>query len=109
MRLDMKTATHFFGLLLLLLAGQTARSAAITITVGDNFYSPQTVTIHAGDVVTWQYQGGTSSHPTASDNGVWATFTINAANPSRSIPFPTVGVFPYHCTSTGRLGAGCSG
>lgn len=105
----MKTATLFFGLLLLLVAGQTAQAAAITIAVGDNFYSPQTVTIHAGDVVTWQYGGGTHSHPTASDNGAWATFTINTANPSQSMPFPTVGTFAYHCSNHGAPGSGMFG
>jgi len=95
--------------LLALLLGFSASAANITIMVGDNYYSPQTVTIRAGDVVTWQYQSGSSTHPTASDNGAWAMFTINGANPSKSITFSTVGAYPYHCTAHGAAGSGMYG
>jgi hypothetical protein len=78
--------------------------------VGDNFYSPRTVTIQAGDVVTWQYQSGSSNtHPTASDNGAWTTFTINSANLTKTMTFSTVGSFPYHCTFHGAAGSGMYG
>ncbi len=96
--------------LLALLLGFSASAANITIMVGDNYYSPQTVTIRSGDVVTWQYQSGSSStHPTASDNGAWALFTINGANPTKSITFTTVGTYPYHCTFHGAAGVGMYG
>ncbi|MCC2546846.1 T9SS type A sorting domain-containing protein [Hymenobacter sp. BT175] len=101
----MKTSTRLFILIGLLLGQLSALAATITIQVGDNFYSPQAVTIRPGDVVTWQYVGF-SSHPTASDNGAWATFQMNSANPTRSITFNTVGAFPYHCTAHGGPGFG---
>ena len=105
----MKPTVRLLALLTLLLLGYSATAANITITVGDNFYSPQTVTIRPGDVVTWQYQGGTNSHPTASDNGAWTTFTINSANLTKTMTFSTVGAFPYHCTFHGAAGVGMYG
>ena len=91
-----------------------AFAANITILVGDNYYrGPGTTTgnsdirtITAGDVVTFSYVGQ-SSHPTASDNGAWATFPMNAANRTFTLPaFNTVGPFPYHCTAHGAPGVG---
>jgi plastocyanin len=82
-------------------------AANITITVGDNYYrgpgntgDADIRTINVGDVVTWNFVGQ-SQHPTASDNGAWATFTTN-----RTITFNTVGTFPYHCEAHGAPGAG---
>jgi plastocyanin len=107
---DMKTPVRLLVLLSLLLLGYSATAANITITVGDNFYSPQTVTIRPGDVVTWQYQSGsTNTHPTASDNGAWTTFTINSANLTKTMTFSTVGAFPYHCTFHGAASVGMYG
>lgn len=105
----MKPTLRLFALLGLLLLGYSATAANITITVGDNFYSPQTVTIRPGDVVTWQYQSGTNSHPTASDNAAWTTFTINSANLTKTMTFATIGAFPYHCTFHGAAGVGMYG
>lgn len=97
----------FFAFVLL---GTVARATTITITVGDNFYSPQTVSISPGDVVTWQYQAGSvNSHPTASDNAAWATFTINSANVSKSLTFASPGSFPYHCEFHGGPNVGMYG
>jgi plastocyanin len=106
----MKLPVRLFALLSLLLLGYSATAANITILVGDNFYSPQTVTIRPGDVVTWQYQSGSNNtHPTASDNGAWTTFTINSANLTKTMTFSTVGAFPYHCTFHGAAGVGMYG
>lgn len=90
-------------------------AANITILVGDNYYrGPGTTTgnsdirtITAGDVVTFSYPTGQSSHPTASDNGAWATFPMNASSRTFTLPaFNTTGSFPYHCTAHGAAGVG---
>lgn len=95
--------------LLALLLGFSASAANITIMVGDNYYSPQTVTIRPGDVVTWQYQSGSSTHPTASDNGAWSLFVISPSSTSKSLTFSTTGTYPYHCTAHGAAGVGMYG
>jgi plastocyanin len=105
----MKTYRHSLAVLTLFLVSFTTQAANVIIKVGDNFYDPIQVTIKAGDVVTWQYQGGSATHPTASDNTAWSTFLINTANPTQSITFSTPGNFPYHCTFHGGPGTGMFG
>lgn len=95
-------------------AAPPARAAQITITVGDNYYAYNgiqngDVAIKVGDVVTWSYPTGTSSHPTMSDSPspAWALFQMNASSrTSPAIPFNTPGVYPYHCTSHGAFSNG---
>lgn len=109
----MKLFTRFF--LVLALVGATLApsiAADIVILVGNNFYrGPNNTTndfdiqtITAGDKVTWNWVGG--SHPTASDNGLFQLFQMNASNPTNSITFNTPGVYPYHCTSHGAPNIG---
>lgn len=88
----------------------TAFAATVTVEVGDNFYRTRgttntVVTISVGDVITWT-NVGFGSHPTASDNGAWATFPMRPGTPDRSITFNTAGTFPYHCTAHGSPGSG---
>lgn len=107
----MKISTRFLLVWALVLIQFSALAATVTISVGDNFYSPQFVTIRPGDVVTWQYVGQLS-HPTASDNTAnpaWATFPMNSANTTKSLTFNTAGSFPYHCTAHGAAGVGMYG
>ncbi|MFD2785392.1 T9SS type A sorting domain-containing protein [Hymenobacter rubripertinctus] len=101
MKLTLRSLSLFF----LLLWQFPLLAATFTIEVGDNFYRPAALTIQPGDVVTWKYVGQ-SSHPTASDNGAWATFPMNAANVAKSITFAAAGNFPYHCTAHGAPGLG---
>jgi len=107
----MKISTRFLLVWALVLIQFSALAATVTISVGDNFYSPQFVTIRPGDVVTWQYVGQLS-HPTASDNTAspaWVTFPMNSASTTKSLTFNTAGSFPYHCTAHGAAGVGMYG
>lgn len=103
------------ALALLVLSLAPVFAANITILVGDNYYRGPGVTtgqsdvrnITVGDVVTFSYPTGQSSHPTASTNGAWATFPMNASNRTFTLPaFNTVGSFPYYCTAHGAPGVG---
>ncbi|MBD2714608.1 T9SS type A sorting domain-containing protein [Microvirga sp. STR05] len=94
----MKISTRLFGVLALLLAQLSALAATITVEVGDNFYRPAAVTIRPGDEIRW-VNVGFGTHPTASDNASWATFTISPTSTTNSIVFNTAGTFNYHCTA----------
>jgi plastocyanin len=98
------------ALALLVLSLAPTLAANITILVGDNFYhGPGNTTldydvrdIKVGDVVTFSYPTGVSSHPTMSDNGAWATFQMNASSRTVTLPaFTTAGSYAYHCTAHG--------
>lgn len=86
----------------MLLAHLSALAATVTVEVGDNFYRPAAVTIRPGDEVRW-VNVGFSTHPTASDNGAWATFTISPTATTTTIPFNTAGTFSYHCSAHSSL------
>ncbi len=101
------------ALALLVLSLAPTLAANLTILVGDNYYRGPGVTtglsdirtINVGDVVTFNYVGQ-SSHPTASDNGAFTTFQMNAANTTYTLPALPVGVYPYHCLAHGGPGSG---
>jgi plastocyanin len=100
------------ALAMLILSLAPTLAANITILVGDNFYHGPGNTdpnkqndirnITVGDVVTFSYPTGNSSHPTMSDNGAFATFQMNASSRSVTLPaFNVVGSYPYHCVAHG--------
>ena len=116
----MKSFTPFLAALALMALSLTPTFAAnITISVGDNYYrGPGNTTLDrdirnvmVGDIVTFSYVGR-SSHPTMSDSSpaAWATFPMNSANTTFTLPastFTVVGAtFPYHCTAHGAPGVG---
>ncbi len=71
-------------------------AATHSVSIGDNFFNPASLTVNAGDTVTWVNQGF-AIHNTRSTSGVW-----NSANLSRgqffSFTFNNQGSFPYTCT-----------
>ena len=99
------------ALALLVLSLAPTLAANITILVGDNFYhgpgnttlDQDIRTITIGDVVTW-HNVGQSSHPTMSDNGAWATFSMFPGSADFTRTFSTAGSFPYHCMAHGAPG-----
>ena len=98
------------ALAILIMSLAPTLAANITILVGDNFYrGPGNINqqndirdINVGDVVTFTYPTGSSSHPTMSDIGAWPTFQMNASSRSFTLPaFNVTGPYPYHCTAHG--------
>src|ERR1043165_45112 len=70
---------------------------AITNTDISNFAFTPTITINAGDTVTWTNKDG-APHTATSDAtpAVFDSGTLNL-NDSYSFTFLTAGSFPYHC------------
>jgi plastocyanin len=67
----------------------SARAATHTVNTFGTSFDPRELTIQAGDTVTWNLFGHTST----SDTGVWDSGYM----PTYSRVFNEVGVFPYHC------------
>ncbi len=71
-------------------------SASATVSMGDNFYSPASVSIAAGDTVTWS-NNGQAPHSATADDGSFDTGVFNSGQ-SRSETFSRAGTFTYFCT-----------
>jgi plastocyanin len=67
-----------------------------TVVMTGSTFSPATVTVRAGDTVTWVNQDPLDHDATAND-GSWATPTFGEGG-SGAMTFQTVGSFPYYCT-----------
>ncbi len=65
------------------------------VTIGDNFFSPNDLTITVGDTVRWTYSGS-RTHDATADDGSWASPTSSSIDFSRT--FNSVEEVLYHCT-----------
>ncbi len=79
-------------------------AASALVSVGDNFFSPRTVSIAVGDTVTWR-NDGQAPHSATADNGSFDTGVFNAGQ-SRSHTFSSAGTFSYFCTVHGAAQSG---
>jgi CSLREA domain-containing protein len=66
------------------------------VTILDNDYQPNLITIHAGRIVTWENTGLTD-HSVTSNTGVWDSGTL-APGQKFQYTFTTAGNYPYHCS-----------
>jgi plastocyanin len=89
-------------------------SASTRVTMKDFLFSPATVTIHTGDIVTW-HNSGKQPHTATADDGSFDTGTVTSGQ-SASHMFTSPGTFTYYCTihpnmkgTVKVLGAGGSG
>lgn len=82
------------------------------VSMGDNFFSPQNLTIKVGDTVGWT-NNGNLSHTTTSDQGPGAIWNSNSQFPSPlfmqpgdvfEFTFTSEGPFPYFCILHGAPG-----
>jgi len=73
----------------------SAQAVTHQVSVGDNFYSPNNLTISVGDTVHWSYSGS-RLHDVTADDGSWASPTASNINYSRT--FSSVGEVLYHCS-----------
>lgn len=78
-------------------SGRRARaSASATVTMDDFFFSPASVSVAVGDIVTWR-NAGKEPHNAVADDGSFDTGIV-AAGQSASRMFPKPGTFGYICT-----------
>jgi plastocyanin len=74
-----------------------ARTASSTsVAMEDFLFSPASVTIHVGDIVTW-HNSGKQPHTATADDGSFDTGTV-VAGQSASHEFTRAGTFSYICT-----------
>jgi plastocyanin len=71
-------------------------AASTTVTMGDFFFSPSSVTVAVGDTVTWR-NTGQAPHNATADDGSFKTPDLNNGG-SASHTFNTSGTFSYICT-----------
>lgn len=89
--------------------GTIARLPTI-ITIGDDFFSPDSVTIHVGDQVKWAW-GNTVVHNVTSTGAPSFTSSGNRGANSTYGPltFGATGVYHYYCTIHGTPTSGMKG
>jgi plastocyanin len=64
-----------------------------SVTVGDNFFAPETDTVSVGDSVLFVWQGN-AAHDVLGSGGTWCgTRTTGLC----SVKFTMSGSFPYYC------------
>ena len=110
----MPASTARRGALALLLAGlilfvlgsiEMARAATHAVTIADFAFAPATLTIAAGDTVTWTNEDPIV-HTATSTTGAFDSGDL-AQGESFSVTFTTPGTYPYLCTPhptmTGRI------
>ncbi|HEX5894049.1 MAG TPA: plastocyanin/azurin family copper-binding protein [Solirubrobacterales bacterium] len=85
-------------------SGQARASASASVSIGDNFYSPASVSIGVGDTVTWA-NNGQAQHSATADNGSFDT-GVFGPGVRRSNTFTQAGTFSYHCTVHGQAQSG---
>jgi plastocyanin len=83
---------------------QATIAASASISTGDNFYSPASVTVAVGDTVNWRNTGQAQHSATANDG----SFDTGVFGPgqSRAHTFNTAGSFSYFCTVHGQSQSG---
>jgi plastocyanin len=86
---------RFWFAALLLTAATSLQSATHDVTIGDNFFSPNDLTIEVGDTVRWTYDGG-RMHDVTADDLSWSSPTSTSISYERT--FNTVAEVLYHCS-----------
>lgn len=68
-----------------------------SVKMMDTTYEPETLTVKAGDTVTWVNEDSASHNAVAEDDG-WGTDLFGEGG-SDSVTFGTPGTYPYVCTA----------
>lgn len=75
----------------------SATSGPIAVSIHNFAFGPQSITVHAGTIVTWTNQDPDPTHHTASADG--GAFTTGSLAPGQSgaFTFTKPGRYAYHC------------
>ncbi|HWQ93435.1 MAG TPA: CHRD domain-containing protein [Clostridia bacterium] len=79
-----------------LMAASLGQAAIHDVDIEGFAFSPQHVSINAGETVRWTERDG-ADHTTTSDTGLWDSGSLGL-NATFSYTFNEAGVFLYHCT-----------
>ncbi len=79
-------------------------AASKTVSVGDNFYMPKTISLTAGDTVKWT-NDGQAPHTATAEDGSFDTGIFDPGQ-SRSQKFTSPGTIAYYCTVHGKVQSG---
>src|SRR3989475_2259884 len=72
-----------------------ALAATSSVNIQNSAFAPSTITVRAGDTVTWTNRDA-FSHTSTSDTGAWDSHVVTAGT-SFSFMFASAGTFAYHC------------
>jgi plastocyanin len=84
--------------------GGARKSASASVSVGDNFYAPTSVTVAVGDTVTWN-NNGQAPHSATANDGSFDTGVFDPGG-SRSVTLDSPGTISYYCTVHGQAQSG---
>lgn len=83
-------------LALLSLSSTAIAQTTHIVTVGDNFFSPSSLTIQVGDTVEWRNAAGGMPHDVTANDGSFASVTASSFTFSHT--FTSAGTWNYRCT-----------
>jgi plastocyanin len=78
----------------------TTGGGANTVTVGDNYFSPVTLSVPLNTTVTWSWASGSSQHNVTFDDNSPASGPMSSGTFTRT--FGGAGTFTYYCSIHGR-------
>jgi plastocyanin len=81
---------------LLFLSSTAIAQTTHVVTVGDNFFSPSSLTIQMGDTVEWRNAAGGMPHNVTANDGSFESTTASSFTFSRT--FTSAGTVDYVCT-----------
>lgn len=73
-----------------------------TVVMGSSSFSPATLTVARGTIITWR-NDDSAAHTSTSDSTGWDTGNMPAGT-SRTTTMNTPGTFGYHCTFHRAMG-----
>lgn len=82
----------------------TCPSVTRAVSIPGTSFSPSSITINAGDKITWT-NNSSQTHTTTSDTGIWNSGNLTPGQ-TFTWPFNTTGTYPYRCNiHSGQTGS----